>query len=136
MDKILAIPIGIAIALFSIYLGYPGGAVLAFIPAVYCEIASHPPEQATSRSRKMEPDPAASAYSKAVLPVAFPFNLGVLLSPLPIAAIGFGLFTLGIVTPKPTFSLLNGAGIVWMTLAIGTLGNNPLNHLGVGNDPE
>lgn len=121
MDKLLIPPIGLAIAIFSIYLGYPGGVVLAFLPAVYCEIASHPPEQATSRSRKAEPDPAASAYSKAVLSVAFPFNLGVLLSPLPIAAIGFGLFTLGIVTPKPTFSLLNGAGIAWMTLAIGTL---------------
>lgn len=121
MDKLLIPPIGLAIAIFSIYLGYPGGLVLAFLPAIYCEIASHPPEQATSRSRKVEPDPLAQAYSKAVLPVAFPFNLGVLLSPLPLAAIGFGLFTLGVVTPKPTFGLLNGAGIIWMVLAIGTL---------------
>lgn len=121
MDQVLLIPIGIAGAIFAIYSGYPGGVILAFLPAIYCEIASNPPVQTQSRSRRgQELDPSFAAYKKAVLPVAFPLNLNVLLSPLSIAALGFGLFTLGVVTPKPSYSLLNGAGIAWMVLAIGT----------------
>lgn len=122
MDQILFIPAGFVAALFAIYFGYPGGVILAFLPAIYCEIASNPPVQSQrrSRSRKQDVDPAFAAYKRAVLPVALPLNLNVLLSPLPIAALGFGLFSLGVVTPKPAFSLLNGAGIAWMILAIGT----------------
>lgn len=121
MDQILFIPAGFVAAIAAIYFGYPGGAILAFLPAIYCEIASNPPVQAQSRSRRgQDLDPSFAAYKRAVLPVAFPLNLNVLLSPLPIAALGFGLFSLGVVTPKPAFSLLNGAGIAWMVLAVGT----------------
>lgn len=121
MDQILFIPAGFVAALFAIYFGYPGGVILAFLPAIYCEIASNPPVQTQSRSRRQQDlDPSFAAYKKAVLPVALPLNLNVLLSPLPLAALGFGLFSLGVVTPKPAFSLLNGAGIAWMVLAIGT----------------
>lgn len=122
MDQILFVPAGFVAALFAVYFGYPGGVILAFLPAIYCEIASNPPVQTQSRSRRgQELDPSFAAYKKAVLPVAVPLNLNVLLSPLPIAALGFGLFTLGVVTPKPSYSLLNGAGIAWMVLAIGTV---------------
>ncbi|WIK88339.1 hypothetical protein CYK25_009160 [Varibaculum cambriense] len=121
MDQILFIPAGFVAALFAIYFGYPGGVILAFLPAIYCEIASNPPVQSQGRSRRQQDlDPSFAAYKKAVLPVALPLNLNVLLSPLPLAALGFGLFSLGVVTPKPAFSLLNGAGIAWMVLAIGT----------------
>ena len=112
MDQILFIPAGFVAAIAAIYFGYPGGVILAFLPAIYCEIASNPPVQTQGRSRRQQDlDPSFAAYKRAVLPVALPLNLNVLLSPLPIAALGFGLFSLGVVTPKPAFSLLNGAGI-------------------------